>query len=328
MPQSVEETIKMLGDHGPEAMLVAGGTDVYPKMKRKQFRPKALIGLRQLQDLKSIQGDHQQGMTIGAGVTLTEVTSHPEIQKYYAGLGISAGVVSTPVLRNMGTIGGNLCLDTRCNYYDQSHEWRQSIGWCKKAPGDGLSSEQVPCRVAPGSPTCLAASSTDTAPMLIALGAEITLVSPKGERRIPVSALFGTDGMNYLSKQRDELLTEIHIPPADGVLTSYQKLRRRGAFDFPVLGAAVAVKLDDDGNVRESSVALGGVDSFPIPVNAVQDVLNGNPINEETAEAAGQAAFKPARPMDNTDYHLYYRKKMVPVYVKRALLQAVGQLNS
>ncbi len=324
MPKTIDDTLAILNDHGRDAMLVAGGTDVYPKMKRKQFRPKVLVGLKHLTDLRAIRGDHQSGMVLGASATLTEIANHPEIVQHYTGLATAAGVVSTPVLRNMGTIGGNICLDTRCNYYDQTQEWRKSIGWCKKAPGDGLTSEQVPCRVAPGSPKCLAVSSTDTAPMLMALGAEVTLISAKGERRVPVGTLFGADGMNYLTKQPDELLTEIHLPPANGAKTSYQKLRRRGAFDFPVLGAAVSVTMNGD-QVASAKVVLGGVDSFPIEVKAAEELMVGQTFSEELAEAAGQSAFRPARPMDNTDFHLYYRKKMVPIYVKRALQQALDE---
>lgn len=324
MPDTIDEAVSILNDYGRGAMLVAGGTDVYPKMKRKQFRPDILVGMKKLTDLRKISGDHQSGMVLGAGATLTEIAEHPEIRQHYTGLATAAGVVSTPVLRNMGTIGGNLCLDTRCNYYDQTHEWRKSIGWCKKAPGDGLESEQVPCRVAPGSPVCLAVSSTDTAPMLIAMKAEITLVSKNGERRVPVGTLFGTDGMNYMTKQPDELLTEIHLPPSNGAKTAYKKLRRRGAFDFPVLGAAVSVTASGD-QVEAAKVVLGGVASFPIEVTAAEEALVGQTLSDELIESVGQAAFKPARPMDNTDYHLYYRKKMVPIYVRRALQEALGQ---
>ncbi len=323
-PETLKDALKMLGDHGPEAMLVAGGTDVYPKMKRRQFQPKALVSLRGLRELGGVRGKAGAGMTLGAGATLSEIAHHPEIRSHYSGLSTAAGVVSTPVLRNMGTLGGNLCLDTRCNYYDQTREWRKSIDWCKKAPGPGLTSEEVPCRVAPGSPKCLAASSTDTAPMLIALGAEVTLVGPEGERRVPVEALFQNDGMHFLTKRRDEILTEVHLPPADGVKTAYLKLRRRGAFDFPVLGAAVALKLDDGGTMRDARVALGGVASQPLLVEEAGQSLVGNKLDEDALQAAAQAAFGPARPMDNTDFHLGYRKKMVPVYVKRALRAAAG----
>jgi len=322
-PKTVTEALSILGDSGPEAMLVAGGTDVFPKLKRRQFCPKTLVGLRQLSELVGIKKGHDGGVDIGSGTTLTQVVAHPELRQRYAGLTQAAGVVSTPVLRNMGTLGGNLCLDTRCNYYDQTREWRQSIGWCKKAPGDGLHSDDVPCRVAPGSPKCWAVSSTDTAPMLVALGAEVTLLSPKGERRIPVAGLFGSDGMNYLAKRRDELLTTIHLPPNDGQRSAYKKLRRRGSFDFPVLGAAAMLCCDGNNVIQQASVVLSGVASFPLRVEAVEEQLVGQTASPDVFETASQAAFKLARPMDNTDYHLYYRKKMVPIYVKRALEQAV-----
>lgn len=322
-PQTIAETLKILGDYGPEAMLVAGGTDVYPKMKRRQFQPKALVGLRELDELLGVTGDQRRGLTIGAGTTLTQIANHPEIRAHYPGLATAAGVVSTPALRNMGTIGGNLCLDTRCNYYDQTYEWRKSIHWCKKAPGAGLTPEQVPCRVAPGSSRCWAVSSTDTAPMLMALGAEITLINATGERKIPISALYVDDGMDYMTKQPGELLTTIHLPPANGTRSAYMKLRRRGAFDFPVLGAAVTLSLDDDQVVRDARIVLGGIASLPVHMKEAAALMVGQPYGEVIVEAAGQAAFTPVRPMDNTDYQLLYRKKMVPVYIAKAFREAV-----
>lgn len=320
-PTSLREIVAVLADQQQAAMLVAGGTDVYPKLKRRQFMPSTLVSVRKVQGLTDVRGSAKAGLTLGACVTLSQLAANDEICGHYGGLAASAGAVSTPVLRNMGTLGGNLCLDTRCNYYDQTHEWRQAIGWCKKAPGPGLVSDQVPCRVAPASPKCLAVSSTDTAPMLIALGAQVTLLSAKGERTIPLEHLYHNDGMRFLSKQPDELLTYVHLPPADGVRSAYLKLRRRGAFDFPVLGAAVAVRMDGS-MVRQARVALGGVASCPILVEAAGQAMVGKRLCEETIEAAAQAAFGPAKPMDNTDYALFYRKKMVPVYVTRAIVAA------
>jgi 4-hydroxybenzoyl-CoA reductase subunit beta len=323
-PKTLGQTLKMLTDHGPDAMLVAGGTDVYPKMKRKQFQPKVLIGLRGIKRLSGIQGSKTKGFIIKAGTSLGQVATHSVIKKIYPGLATAAGVISTPILRNMGTIGGNLCLDTRCNYYDQTHEWRKAIGWCKKAPGDGLTSANVPCRVAPGSPRCWAVSSTDSAPMLIALGAQVTLVSAQGERTVPASALYRDDGMHYLTKQPDEILTEIHLPPANGMKSAYLKLRRRGAFDFPVLGAAVALRLAEDNVIQDVNIVVGGIASYPMNMETSKQLLVGKPYSEEIVKAASQAAFGPARPMDNTDYHLFYRKRMVPVYIERAIREAMG----
>src|SRR5215831_16270561 len=181
-PTRVEDAVRLLGEHGADAMVVAGGTDLYPNMKRRQFEPKVLVGLRGIRELATIAGSARDGLTIGAGVTLSRVARHPEVTRDHPALARAAGVVSTPQLRNVGTLGGNVCVDTRCNYYNQSYEWRKAIGFCMKKDGDV-------CLVAPGSRRCWAVSSSDAAPVLWALGAELSLVGPDGERRIPVSAL-------------------------------------------------------------------------------------------------------------------------------------------
>ena len=187
-PRRLEEAALMLAQEGEQAMLVAGGTDLFPNMKRRQFTPEVLIGLRGITALQSTAGSVEQGMRIGAGVTLSTLASHPLILQHYPALATAAGSVSTPQLRNAGTIGGNLLLDTRCNYYNQTEFWRHSIGYCMKKDGDI-------CLVAPGSPRCWAISSADTAPVLVSLDAQARLVSVRGERVLPVRELFRDDGM-------------------------------------------------------------------------------------------------------------------------------------
>ncbi len=316
-PRTLAEAVAMLAERGPEAMIVAGGTDLYPNMKRRQFEPKTLIGLRSVAGLRHIDGSAGAGLTIGAGMTLTQVSQHPVIAGAYPALAYAAGVVSTAQLRNMGTIGGNLCVDTRCNYYNQTYHWRKSIGFCMKKDGDI-------CLVAPGSSRCWAVSSSDTAPVMIALGASVRLIGPRGERVIPARTLYRDDGMVYLAKQPDEILSEILLPPADGMRMAYLKLRRRGAFDFPILGVAVALWIEEDGTCTDARIVLGAVESFPVEAPQAESLLIGQKLNSEVIEAAAQAAARPARPLDNTDMSLSYRKKMVPVYVARALKQAAG----
>src|ERR1700741_2331658 len=194
--KSLMESARVLADLGPEAMLVAGGTDVYPKMKRGQFTPRHLVSLRMLRELKGIRST-KDGLWIGAGENLTAVSHHPLIAKYFPALAHAAESVSTPQLRNMGTIGGNVLVDTRCNYYDQTFFWRQAVGFCMKKDGDI-------CLVAPGSAKCLAIASSDTAPVLVSLGAEALLVSKQGERRIKIRDLYVDDGINFLGKAREK----------------------------------------------------------------------------------------------------------------------------
>jgi len=318
VPRSLAEAVAMIANQEPaEAMLVAGGTDLYPNMKRQQYEPKILVGLRQLRELYGLTGNARDGLTIGAGMTLTHMSQQRDILTGYPALATAAGLVSTPQLRNMGTMGGNLCVDTRCNYYNQTYWWRQAIGFCMKKDG-------ATCWVAPGSTRCWAVSSSDTAPVLIALHAQVRLVGPAGERLLPVHALYRDDGISYLGKRHDEIITHILIPPATGTVMAYVKVRRRGAFDFPVLGVAVALRLDDAGVCTEARVVLGAVASAPLLAPEAAAVLVGQRLTPEVIDTAAQVAFRPVKPLDNTDLTLSYRKKMVRVHVTRVLRQLAG----
>jgi 4-hydroxybenzoyl-CoA reductase subunit beta len=330
-PQTVQEAAELLGSGAPGAMLVAGGTDLLPNMKRRQQVPSTLIGLRRVAELRQIaNGDPSTplspgGLTIGAGVTLTDLVRDGRFREGFSGhapgpygaLWQAAAQVATPHLRNMGTIGGNLCLDTRCNYYDQNYEWRKAIDFCMKKDGDI-------CWVATSSPKCLAVSSTDTAPALLALAAQVTLVSAGGTRRIAATDLYQNDGIHYLTRQPTEILTAIHVPPLHGWRSTYWKLRRRGAFDFPVLSIAAAAKIAADGTVEAAQVVLGAVASRPITAPAAVAALVGRQLTDEViAEAAGRAA-QPAKPMDNTDFSLLWRKRMTRDFVTYALRELRG----
>lgn len=316
-PRTVEEAVEMLDKHGESAMIVAGGTDVYPGMKRRQFEPDVLVGIRGLDELRHVRQSNGEGMSVGAGITLTEVHNHPDVPAAYPALAKAARLVSTPQLRNMGTIGGNLFVDTRCNYYNQSYFWRKAIGFCMKKDGDI-------CLVAPGSAKCWALSSSDTAPVMVALGAEAHLISTAGERTIPVQSLYQDDGMIYLTKPGREILTEVRIPPPDGLKMTYLKLRRRDAFDFPILSVACAIKQEGDGTVTDARIVLGSVHTHPLEATASQEILTGERLTEDTIEAAAQAAYRPAKPLDNADMAHTYRKKMARVYVARALREVGG----
>jgi len=213
----------------------------------------------------------------------------------------------------MGTLGGNLCLDTRCNYYDQTYEWRKAIDFCMKKDGHI-------CWVAPSSPRCWAVSSSDVAPVMVALGAEFRLVGPNGERVVPAARLYANDGINYLTKQPDEILAAVRLPATDGWDATYHKLRRRGSFDFPVLGVAVWLRWDGR-YVAAARVVLGGVGSRPQEVAEAGAALTGTDLSDEAIRAAAEAAYRPAKPLDNTDFDLSWRKQMTRVYVKAALAE-------
>ena len=320
-PRRLDEAAEMLAQEGEQAMLVAGGTDLYPNMKRRQFTPPVLIGLRAIPDLKGVRGSPEQGMRVGAGVTLSALANHPIIQQYYPALATAAGSVSTPQLRNVGTLGGNLLLDTRCNYYNQTEFWRHSIGYCMKKDGDV-------CLVAPGSPRCWAISSADTAPVLVSLGGQVRLVSTRGERVLPVRELFRDDGMDPYTKARDEILSEILLPPADGWRSVYLKLRRRGSFDFPILGVAVGLRFDDDGTVADARITLGAVASHPVEATEAAAQLVGQSLTPELIDVVAVVAAKRSKPLDNADLTINYRKQVTPVFVRRALSQLIAAFKS
>lgn len=356
-PTSLDQACSLLAEYGANAMVVAGGTDLFPKMKRRQMTPEQVIGLRGVRELygverrPSINSGHGEdgpirqapldklgtslrqaqdaastspstssggssgrgGWRIGPMAHIADLARNHRLASDYPALTTAAGYVASPQIRNAATIGGNLCVDTRCTYYDQTEHWRKSINYCLKKDGDT-------CWVAPGSPRCWAVSSSDTAPVLVALDATLRLVSAAGERTIPVADLFGSEGIDYVAgKRHDEIIADIFLPPADGRRSHYFKLRRRGAWDFPILGVTVSFKLDEAQRVVDPRVVLGAVESFPVRVKAAEAVLAGQPLTDEVIEQAAALCRKPARPLDNTDLTLYYRSKMVLVHVRRVL---------
>jgi len=299
-PKTVAEAARILAGEGPNAMLIAGGTDLLPNMKRRQMAPKVLVSLSGIAELRT------NGTAYGAGLTLTQVVNSnaPKALKQ------AAHQVATVHLRNMGTLGGNLCLDTRCNYYNQNYEWRKAIDFCLKKDGDI-------CWVATASKRCVAMSSTDCAPALMALGARVKLVSALGEREVALEDFYNNDGIDYLKRRADEILTEVKIPPTQA--SCYWKLRRRGAFDFPVLGVAAAV--DVSGNTR---IALGAVASRPFLVEKAGEFLKGKKLTDEVIDAAAKLIASRAKPMDNADLDLYWRKDVAAEFARYALRELRG----
>jgi 4-hydroxybenzoyl-CoA reductase subunit beta len=317
-PTSLRAAIDALDAAGPgEAAIVAGGTDLVPNMKRRQQTPSTVIGLRRVAELQQIHnGD---GLSIGAGITLSQLIHELDSKRSgpFDGLRQAALQIATPQLRNMGTIGGNLCLDTRCNYYDQNYEWRKAIDFCMKKDGET-------CWVATSSPRCLAVSSTDTAPALISLGASVTLASASVTRTIPLTSLYQNDGIHFMTRRPNEILTTVRLPALDGWRSTYWKLRRRGSFDFPVLSVAAAIKFQADGSVADARIVLGAVASRPLEVAGVADLLRNGTLNDERIAAAADRAAQPARPMDNTDFTLHWRKRVMKSFVEYALRELRG----
>ena len=313
-PRSIAEAARILDGEGPGATLIAGGTDLLPNMKRRQQAPQVLVSLSRVEGMKAVANGG--GLALGGGLTLAEVVATEGLRAKYRGLWQAASQVATAQLRNMGTLGGNLCLDTRCNYYDQNHEWRKAIGFCMKRDGET-------CWVATASKRCLAVSATDCAPALIALGASVRLESTAGERDLPLADFYRNDGIDYLTRRPGEILTRVLLPDAAGWTSTYWKLRRRGSFDFPVLGVAAAAKLAADGVVAEARVALGAVSSHPFLTKAGEFLAGKRLTDDVIAEAARMVASR-AKPMDNADFDVYWRKEVVAEFTGYALKEIRG----
>ena len=321
-PRTYREAARLLSEHGAgeldrtrgtpslRVMVVAGGTDLFPNMKRRQFTPELLISLARVRDAAAI---HENGtLDISAGTTLTGVATDPRVRERYTALAQAAELVSTPQLRNMGTLGGNVCLDTRCNWYDQSLFWRTAEGFCMKT------NPEVVCRVATSSPRCLAVASADTVPALLVLGASVHLENADGAREVALAELYREDGIAAWAMRQDEVLTDITIPRAEGWRSTYLKLRDRGSFDFPIAGVAAAVRWDG-ATVGEARVAITALGSRPVLVEAAGKALVGTRLDDTAVAAAADAVHKAARPMDNTSGTISQRKRAARVFTERAL---------
>jgi len=318
--RTVEEALGWLGefeggvdkDPQAQAMLMAGGTDVLPNMKHRIFTPQVVVGLRAVPALRGIAYHPEHGLRIGAGVTLNEVAHSPLVHTYYPALAQAAEVVSTPQLRQMGTIGGNLCLDTRCNYYNQSEFWRKARDYCLKK-GSEI------CRVAPNGEGCYAVSSCDTAPVLIAFGATVRVASRAGARIVPVAGLYHDDGIHPVRLHDGEVLTDIYLPAQmAGWRSVYEKYRVRGAFDFPIASVAAAARFDG-GVCADVRVVLQAVATQPLPLPEIDALLRGQPWTPELIESAADSAYRLAHPMDNTSGTIALRRRIVKSYTRRAL---------
>ena len=312
-PKSLDEAVAMLAKHGGDVKIAAGGTDLLPSMKQKLFAPAFVLDLRGVRELYGIRSAPGEGAEIGALTTLSVIEHSTVIRRDYRVLHEAVKTVASPVLRNMGTIGGNICLDTRCLWYNQSLLWRQSCGFCLKKDGDL-------CHVAPGGKFCWATFSGDTPPALLCLGAEIEIAGPDGVRRTPLSEFYINDGIVRLHLARHEIVTRVFLPEsAAGWRGSYQKLRVRGSIDYPLAGVAVALKMNS-GRVDNARLAITAVNPAPHLVKDVDARLIGIIPNEGVAEAIGELAASTAKPLTTSALTPEYRREMVRVFAKRAVL--------
>ncbi len=317
-PRSLEDALYLLAKHaggGARATrVVAGGTDLIPSMRQKLFEPEYVLDIRNVAGLRDIrQAEH--GVEIGALASLTAIEHSPLLRRRYPVLTEAAATVASPLLRNMGTIGGNICLDTRCLWYNQSLTWRKGCGFCIKKDGDL-------CHVAPGGTKCWAAFSGDTPPALLCLAAEIEIASASGTRRMPLSEFYTGDGDAYRKLQACELVTRICLPESSADYRGvYRKLRVRGSIDYPLAGVAVAVKRSN-GHIADARLAITAVNPAPLLVKGAAELLAGKMMDEALASAAGDLAAKMARPLTTSALTPEYRREMIRVFTKRAVLAA------
>jgi 4-hydroxybenzoyl-CoA reductase subunit beta len=316
-PGTLQEALALVAAHPGRARVIAGGTDLMPNMKHGLFTPEHLIALRQIRELHGIE-ERGEDLVIGAAETLASVSRHPLVRRRFSALAQAAGSVAGPQLRNMGTIGGNLCLDTRCTYYNQTYFWRNALGFCLKKDGDV-------CHVTKVGRKCVAAHSADTAPVLMTLGAHVDLASVEGERSVPVQEFFIADGIENTVRGWNEIVTRIRIPLAAARMrTAFRKLRQRSSIDFPLLNIAIAAGFDgavlDD--LRMVVSALG---SRPRVIAGLDRIAVGRPLDAETIDAVAQRAFQQCHPLTNIIVDPEWRRAMVPVYVTRALREIAAQ---
>ena len=318
-PRTIEEAVSLLAGFGEDAMPIAGGTDLMPNMKHRLFTPGHVVSVNGIASMRGIgttpSGDR---LRIGALETLADVSSHPAVRRHFTGLAEAAGLVAGPQLRNMGTIGGNVCLDTRCTYYNQTEFWRAALGYCLKKDG-------TVCHVTKVGRKCVAAHSADTPPNLIALGASLSLTGPGGTREIDAGDFFVTDGIRNTLRAPDEILTGITIPITNGRHRSaYRKLRQRNSIDFPLLSVAVAGEFEEDGTVAGLTGVVSALGARPRVLAGWTEIAAGERLRNGVIDALAERAWSQCRPLENAIVDAEWRRAMVPVYVMRALKGLAG----
>ena len=316
-PRGIEEAISHLGEPAGNLRVLAGGTDLIPSMRQKLFEPEHVLDLRGIAALRGIKPQADGGVEIGALTTLRAIERSDYLRQHYPVLPEAAATVASPVLRNMGTIGGNICLDTRCLWYNQSLTWRKGCGFCIKKDGDL-------CHVAPGGTKCWAVFSGDTPPALLCLNAEIEIASAGRTRRIPLSDFYTGLGDNYRKLQANELVTRVVLPASSADYRGvYRKLRVRGSIDYPLAGVAVVMKRSN-GHVADARIGITAVNPAPLLVKGAAELMTGKALDETLAEAVGDLAARTAKPLTTSALTPEYRREMIRVFTKRAVLAAAA----
>jgi 4-hydroxybenzoyl-CoA reductase subunit beta len=311
-PRTIEEAAALIAKTPGKAALIAGGTDIVPNMKHRLATPQHLVALKQIPELHGIE-ERDGELRIGAAETLTAVSRNAHVRERFASLAQATGSIAGPQLRNMGTIGGNLCLDTRCTYYNQTFFWRNALGFCLKKDGDT-------CHVTKVGKKCVAANSSDSAPVLMTLGAIADLTSVEGTRSVPVADFFVADGIWNSVRKWNELVTAIRIPlPGAEHRTAFQKVRQRNSIDFPLLNIAVSAEIEGDGVVHSLRIVVSALGARPRVVTGLEKIASRQRLTDELVDAIARKAFEQCHPLTNIIVDAEWRRAMVPIYVRRAL---------
>jgi len=313
-PRSLAEALELLKEHAGNVRLVAGGSDMVINMRMRIETPPHVVDIRAIDELRGISFNSEAGLRIGALTTIAALADDETIRRQFSVVASAAAQVAGPNIRNLATVGGNLCLDTRCVYYNQSYFWRKSKGFCLKKDG-------TVCHVAPGGQKCWAAYSGDLAPTLLTLGASVRLVSPFGERIVPLSEFFVNDGIKKYDLGPEEILCEVQVPAQfAGYRGVYEKFRVRNSVDYPLAGAAIAARVDEKGICTDARIAITAVNPSPRLVEGVRELLVGKQLTPEALEQAAELVRRTAKPMRTTVASTAaYRRHMIGVLAKRGL---------
>lgn len=309
-PRSISEAVGLAAEHGDSAQFIAGGTDLLQHLKNRIYTPEHVISLQRLPGLRDITPTR-----IGALATLADIADDASIKERLPALADCIDVIASPIIRTTATLGGNLLVDTRCYFVNQSFEWRLSKGACLKSEGDD-------CLVVPNPDTCYATFSADTPALLMCWDASVHLAGPSGERDVPVHEFYQPDGIVRHVKQPGEIITWIDLPESAQTLSSgYSKLRIRDAFDYPELGVAAALSLHGDGTVDTLKLAFCAVETVPMRLDAQVASLIGQPLTDEMIASFCAGLPKQLQPYRNTALPPGYRQQMTAVFAKRLLMR-------
>jgi len=324
-PRTLDGALDLLEKYRGEVKILAGGTDLVVAMKHGLNRPRHLLWPGKVGEMGGIEQTADGSLRIGAMSPLGEIASHPLVLGKFPGLSATVREIASPQIRNRATIGGNLCINTRCFYYDHSVFWREALCGCLKL-GTGNGGAPAICHAGPGLGVCAAVFFSDMAPVLIALGATVEIRSRDGTRAIPLSGLYSADGCAHLTLAPEEMLTSVTVPaqPENSRL-SRMKMGARGTIDFPIVSVAAALEFDRSGACVAGRIVIGAVETRPGEFPRGMEMLIGSRPDSERSAAIAKEAAAAVTPFPNAYESVGYRKKMVEVLVRRCLTDAAAQ---